>query len=125
MSKHTPEPWGMRGPSAGGVGLERAPDYIITPPDFNDRLASGGMTELVAFVDNEDNLHRIVACVNALAGIPDPAAFVKAARDATALLDESLLYIVEVEEFHKTECRTLSKRVLANLAAFRTADKPA
>ena len=34
------------------------------------------------YVSNEDALERAVACVNALEGIPDPAALVQAARDA-------------------------------------------
>ncbi len=43
-------------------------------------------------------------------------AMYQAAPDMMALLEESLMYVEECEQFHKPACRTLSKRIKAVLA---------
>jgi hypothetical protein len=43
-------------------------------------------------------------------------AMYQAAPDMMALLEESLMYVEECEQFHKPGCRTLSKRIKAALA---------
>lgn len=58
--KHTPEPWRKQ-----GTGL------II-----------GGRAECLAECYAAINADRIVACVNAMAGIPGPAAYVEKVRTA-------------------------------------------
>lgn len=80
-SGHSPEPWyvAQRPPGYGFDGLFRIRDttdhHVATVPSNND--ASGK-----AVGDGPPNAARIVACVNAMAGIPDPQVFVDAARKA-------------------------------------------
>jgi hypothetical protein len=65
--------------------------------------------------EREANAARIVSCVNALAGIPDPAAFVQAARGMAEALEattKALSYAVPV--FPNVE-----RKATAALAAFR------
>lgn len=74
MSAHTSKPWKFF-PSIeyDGDALVDCGGYVI---------AHCGLTpdDCVGFAQNI-RASRIVACVNALAGIPDPAAFVAAARE--------------------------------------------
>lgn len=88
---HTPEPW----------ELDTHPRDVISASGKFIARAQGRFGDDAA----DANARRIVACVNALAGIPDPAAFVKAAR---ALADD-------VDCMLETD---------ASIAAFRAADKP-
>jgi hypothetical protein len=68
---HTPEPWIISGPSPGiGKGIDDGGDYAI--------IAGGHIIgETIHLVDHneyrpaEANARRIVACVNACAGISD------------------------------------------------------
>jgi hypothetical protein len=81
--KHTPEPWEYWNERSGEENT------------FNIQCVRG---DIVAICDdhwdrrgddtNEANAARIVACVNALDGIPDPAAFVERARAVEAERDE-------------------------------------
>jgi hypothetical protein len=59
---HTGEPWYAHGPDIRTNADERVNIYDHDP----------------------SNRERIVACINALAGIPDPAAFVKQAKELQA-----------------------------------------
>ena len=67
MSKHTPEPW----------EVERSVDYGLVAqavnPSPNDSDIDGNR-------EAHYNAARIVACVNACAGIDDPAAEIAALR---------------------------------------------
>ena len=104
MSKHTPEPW--------RVGTDGPPFYagetaIIGKSPYGEAEHPGGFI-LAQFNHNfpdlaAANAARSELCVNALANIPDPAAFVRAAR---ALADD-------VEWMLNTD---------ASVAAFRAAD---
>ena len=109
MSKHTPEPWHLftnRHPETNGdqwgcIETERHP--------------AGGCGTSVPGVRchwtgelGRANAARIVACVNALANVPDPATFVKAARELADSIDG-----LEVGDF---------SRAGEALAAFREAD---
>ena len=75
--KHSTGPW--------EVGYDGPSRPIITTgnPDF-PLLSIGALEGGCAHpYDREDaDAHRIVACVNALAGIEDPAVAIQAARDA-------------------------------------------
>lgn len=81
MSKHTPEPWILVQSKSG-----RAPWWTVRASDSKNRVIASarGDTGGVFAMTNcqfspqtlEANATRIVACVNALAGIDDPAAFV-------------------------------------------------
>ena len=68
MTKHTPEPWTVeeRGPDGAHAIKSLAP------------VSTRHITSLHRF--GRGNSDRIVACVNALAGIDDPEAFVAAAK---------------------------------------------
>ncbi len=74
--KHTKEPWEAR----------RDPCHFGTLSSVygheHDRSVAeiGGMT----WEEQEANTHRVVACVNALAGIADPEAFVAKVREVIA-----------------------------------------
>jgi len=77
-TKHTPTPWQQTygaqrdpvctWPIATAVGNEPSEFYIH------------GMNEKYGTVDNEANAARIVQCVNACAGIADPAAALASVR---------------------------------------------
>jgi hypothetical protein len=64
MGKHTPEPWYVRN---GGTAISDSRDAVSYFP--------------IATNFGVENATRAVACVNALGGIPDPAAYIKAAKD--------------------------------------------
>lgn len=75
--KHSPEPWALN-PYDGG-----APEIY----GFSHRGQTRAIARVLYHNGSEDpevraNAHRIVACVNALAGIEDPAAAIAAAREA-------------------------------------------
>lgn len=100
MSGHTPEPWVVR-----NVGSRSEPMMNI----YAARIAGREPRHHVAIVATGDspqpmedaNAARIVSCVNALAGIPDPEAAIKAVREALELValaetfgDEYGLYLM-------------------------------
>lgn len=68
MSKHTPEPW----------RIEWQPGQ--TPKHTYTHCVMAGDDSLCDTLTEADAA-RIVTCVNALAGIEDPAAFVEAVRE--------------------------------------------
>jgi len=70
--KHTPEPWAQV-PKRGSAHIWNEATGIVV-------AGFGGMTQ----GQERANLQRTVACVNALAGVPDPAAFV---NETLGLLD--------------------------------------
>jgi hypothetical protein len=62
-----------------------APDWTPEPWYAHGADIRTNADERVNIYDHDpSNRERIVACVNALAGIPDPAAFVKQAKEAAA-----------------------------------------
>lgn len=78
MSKHTPEPWEVR---------DRAKEFALDTNHWHGICSEHKPTFWVAQVEGFGpqswaDAHRIAACVNALAGVDDPAAFV--ARAAAA-----------------------------------------
>lgn len=60
MQEHTAEPW----ETSRNATPEWAPEFTVYGADSNERTA---------IVFGEDNARRIVACVNALAGVPTEA----------------------------------------------------
>ena len=79
--KHTPEPWAVEdrgGMAATIVGLTR-----VANQHWN------GKFHYLGSLFYKPDMERSVACVNALAGIPDPAKFVEAARKVVAEWDEN------------------------------------
>ncbi len=80
--KHTPEPWDANG-------------SIISAGAFHKGQCRYGA--YIGECDNSDNTSRAVACVNALAGIEDPAAFVEKAKQAIAAVKRADLTDEEIK----------------------------
>jgi hypothetical protein len=78
MSTHTPEPWAVNPlrahVDAFDTGVPIPVCQLLWP------------TEDRSEAETEANGHRIVSCVNALQGVPDPAAYVKAFEEMRAAL---------------------------------------
>lgn len=74
--KHTPEPWVAE--QANG-SLETA--MFISAGEKTICALYGDWPDQVGDLEQKANASRIVSCVNALAGIPDPEEFVKAAKE--------------------------------------------
>ena len=64
---HSPEPW--------RIEVEGLSSGVLV--DANGGFVAGYSSDEGAFSFNDPNYQRIVACVNALAGIQDPAAFMR------------------------------------------------
>jgi hypothetical protein len=103
---HTPEPWkenkledGVFFILAGLYGQGEGPASAASPcVACVDYHCNGGNKQA------EANAARIVQCVNALAGIPDPAAFVARARGQEAAIAE-LQEMVNVCEMDRNRAR--------------------
>lgn len=127
MTEHTKEPWATtkakpRKVHAGGVLICTA---VLRNSATTAQNASGKSLE-----EATANARRIVDCVNALAGIPDPAAYVQALgvilRALEAVIDATSSYLPP-DGISKDECisRVLqasdNAEVFAALQAFRQA----
>ena len=114
MTKHTPEPWTVQPPKNRlylAVASGRFTKCAKYPGEFDGEYERSGQSwhyiagpsgpsHFVADVvvangeregpdeDGRANLDRIVTCVNALAGIDDPAAFVERAKRMEEALRE-------------------------------------
>jgi hypothetical protein len=74
MKKHTPEPWGVGYYDGSGT-----PEFIVADNEPVAVTAWGcDCCKDTPSEQDAANALRIVACVNAMQGIADPAAFVKA-----------------------------------------------
>jgi hypothetical protein len=102
--KHTPGPWQT---DNMGLGLGH-----IRSSDPNDQ-------RMIAYAQaspTDANAARIVACVNALEGIEDPAAFVAAVRELVEAA-RSILAVVSNVSFESAESYAHATRVCARLSA--------
>lgn len=100
MGKYTPEPWKK-------LGYKDGVCFVMAGCYARGTAPASGATPCIACLDgaslgfgyeqNEANGERIVACVNALANIPDPAAYIKAMRDALANVRKAVELIRHVE----------------------------
>jgi hypothetical protein len=81
---HTVEPWSI----SAAPGWQ---DTIVDAKDNKIAVCSGRSESI-------PNAQRIVACVNACAGIEDPAETIKKARDVISGLLESLNVAIEKSE---------------------------
>ena len=100
MTKHTAEPWFIGsgshvcGALAGMIRVESPEDFHSNGIDYPDGSTKSYTNVVCGTTGHSDtaraNILRIVSCVNALADIPDPAAFVARAKrmeaDRAALL---------------------------------------
>lgn len=96
--KHTPEPWQLK-------GLQ---DDCVISRDYHP-IADFWNTWLVGLKEEaKANAARVVSCINALAGIPDPAKFVaKAKSDATKVVVLSH----EINEIHEAVTYCLDNKL--------------
>jgi len=101
--KHTPEPWEVTTDGQGFphvVTRREAPDSVTRarfafllqtcrlPPVLYSAGQGGEKTrETGGAAERKANADRVVACVNAMRGIEDPAALVRAAREVLIDLD--------------------------------------
>lgn len=130
-AKHTPEPWRVAAWSS------HAADSILAPIDPSEPTEINGQTVVqyghahVADCEgslreggNEANAARIVACVNAMAGIPDPAQWIAEQSAAIEILSAELQNIVnakrgdfiDAEEFQQW-AQNRSRHTLAKFEA--------
>ena len=85
MAKHTPEPWGLVGEPNGYTVWNVVDDGVN--PGCVGRILARVCGAAVNVEEEEANGARIVACVNACAGIDDPADLRKQRDDLLAALN--------------------------------------
>ena len=73
-AKHTPEPWYVESDGDGKAALHR--DVYIVAENGEGRVCTMTSSPIDGESVKRPTAARIVACVNACAGISDPAAFV-------------------------------------------------
>lgn len=83
--KHTPEPWKYTDDPSDGCCWTHHVETVARDPQMPD-YAHGS----VADISGEENARRIVACVNACAGIPTEALEAGVIGDAYAALSDVL-----------------------------------
>lgn len=130
MSKHTPEPWkkwvykdGVCFVMAGGYARGTAPASPVTPCI----ACLDGAVLGFGYEQNEANGDRIVACVNALAGIPDPAAYIKAMREvceAQIAADDAIDAYEKNDDLDPEILGAALKRRRQAIDAYRTLSTP-
>lgn len=89
-TKHTPEPWEIAGPYPRvtiGVAVPEEDDPSVGHYGFAPILQLIESAEAYGNCDLVPNAARIVACVNALAGVDDPAAELTRLRELRAACD--------------------------------------
>lgn len=86
MSKHTPEPWYVVGP----LSDEESGTPGGTFPQIGVPSDEVGAPIILAEVYEKADQERIVDCVNACAGMTDPAAEIAALREAVRVLGREL-----------------------------------
>jgi hypothetical protein len=95
MSAHTPEPWELMAlvPTEAGRKANRWITSANAPRHKRTVALVHRLDEYVALkhdAEGEANAHRIVSCVNALAGVPDPAAYVKAFEEMVVAINATV-----------------------------------
>jgi hypothetical protein len=116
MGKHTPEPWVV------------THDWVLLGLYSGNCVEGAGNRPVLyhnayeGFSIQKPDVDRAVACVNALANIPDPAAYIKAMREAyeaaTAVRDR----LAERSSVYWTDKESLE--LDAKLKALRTLSTP-
>ena len=91
MNKHTPEPWSIGTSRITSLSIcaidSDGNEAIIASPNFN-------------FSNHHENARRIVTCVNACAGMDDPAAEIAELKRQRDELLAAMKTIANSEEFH-------------------------
>ena len=98
MSTHTPEPWSIGSGShvsgmwSGMIRIESLEDFHSNGVDYPDGSTKSYTNVVCGTTGHSDtaraNMLRIVECVNALAGVEDPAAAIREAMEAMKSLIE-------------------------------------
>ena len=82
----TQEPWGFHRHTTTNVE-DVTGRTVATTGGYSDNFSDGK-----CYKENQANARRIVDCVNALAGIPDPAALVASHRQLVEVLESIAEY---------------------------------
>lgn len=109
--KHTPGPWSIGSGShvsgmwSGMIRIESLEDFHSNGVDYPDGSTKSYTNVVCGTTGHSDtaraNMLRIVECVNALAGVEDPAAAIREAREA---LQEAIhTHEVQMEMFPPNE----------------------
>jgi hypothetical protein len=128
-AKHTPEPWFLEGEFrqvgcldkglctewCGSVLEANAKKYRGEVCEFQSATNIDGIKPNEAFA----NANRIVDCVNALTGIPNPAEFVRAAEANADLMKKAIALLDPC--MNESDIRKLRGHFLEALSAFRAA----
>jgi len=143
MIGHAPEPWQWDDFDAALFVKEPYEDGEF--PKYADCYLSGsdGRAIIPIRIDHGDPIwdisrdsifptkadrDRIVACINALAGIPDPAAFVKAARElakAAETCDDGACLGTNGIDYSPVYGKDFDEKLVKSaLKAFRASDRP-
>jgi hypothetical protein len=115
--KHTPEPWEQMGGSSAIVAvseLERDEDgNRVAVAQCGDEISP--LAGLKYGDERDANAARIVSCVNACAGLADPAEALRVAREALELAELWLANSVPVTEIDGPKPLPVVSRALAML----------
>lgn len=115
MNEHTAEPWQWIEFGAWG-------DQVIYGPDAKERPIATAYAERGKRLMARANAQRIVACVNACAGMDDPAAEILKLRENEAIVT-SLCASAEISIGHHALLRAENARLRAGLTlALRVAE---
>ncbi len=101
MSKHTPEPWKSKG-------------CVIRKDGFFEGKARDNA--YIGECDAEENSVRIVACVNACAGMENPAEEIAKLRADKARLIDALRKLTTTQEYASEE-QELAEQLLTEMEA--------
>lgn len=98
-------------------------DCSTGAPDYSAMIIAGDGESIIAQQMSDRDADRAAACVNALANIPDPAAFVEAARGMMEALESApiIASTEDPEAFAGRQNKWLRNVYGPALATFRTA----
>lgn len=103
-AKHTPEPWRVHATDHGGRYITNAPPDEITSYAHD---LTGECCDEQGYIDYA----RIVACVNAMVGIENPAAYLQNLRDENDTVRGWLKLVTESLALRESELRRAAERV--------------
>lgn len=106
-TKHTPEPWVYDAQGHQGI-ITDTEGFTIVRVECVQQPGPGGLVG--------PQVARIVSCVNALAGIDNPALAIKAAREA---LDSLSGILIPASPDGQAMVRTVARRALALLGGIK------
>lgn len=90
MTQHTPEPWEAIRISTAREGFPRRTEWQIISGGRGAIIVSICARDQAEQDEGEANVRKILSSVNACAGIEDPAAAIRAAREALIVAETYL-----------------------------------